>query len=92
MTFGPGMYQQVAGPCETCNGQGEVLEEASKCKRCEGKKIVEEKKEIDVIVDPGVPENYEYIFANEGDQYVLLIIIFANFIYLKFFCGQKQKF
>lgn len=71
MAFGPGMYQHVAGPCETCNGQGEVLEESGKCQRCEGKKIVDEKTEIDVIVDPGVPEHFEYTFANEGNQYVI---------------------
>ena len=71
MSFGPGMYQHVAGPCETCTGQGEVLEESSKCKRCEGKIIVEETTEIDVVVDPGVPDNHTYTFANEGNQYVL---------------------
>ncbi len=71
MSFGPGMYQQVAGPCEACYGQGEIIAEANKCEKCEGKKVVEEKKQIDIRIEPGVPDNHEYVFANEGEQFVM---------------------
>lgn len=46
--LGPGMYSQSTQPCDQCNGTGEVVDEKNKCKTCDGKKVLKEKKILDV--------------------------------------------
>lgn len=67
--LGPGMYSQSQGPCDECRGKGEVIDEANKCKTCNGKKVVKEKKIIEVAIDKGTPNNYQYKFNGEADEY-----------------------
>ncbi len=55
--LGPGMYTQSSGPCDDCNGKGEVIDEKNKCKNCNGKKVVKEKKIIEAEIDKGAPNN-----------------------------------
>ena len=38
------MYTQRQGTCDDCNGQGEQVSEKDKCKTCNAKKVVKEKK------------------------------------------------
>lgn len=45
--LGPGMYTQSTGPCDDCRGQGETIPEKGKCKACNGKKVISEKKIIE---------------------------------------------
>ena len=59
--LGPGMYTQSQGPCDDCRGKGEILDE----KRF---KVVKEKKIIEVIIDKGTPNNYQYKFHGEADE------------------------
>lgn len=37
--MGPGMYSQSTGPCDECNGTGEIIDMAKRCKVCKGKKV-----------------------------------------------------
>merc|ERR1712110_618481 len=67
--LGPGMYSQSQGPCDDCRGKGEVIDEANKCKTCNGKKVTKEKKVIEVDIDKGTPDNYQYTFHGEADEY-----------------------
>ena len=67
--LGPGMYSQSQGPCDDCNGKGEVIDEANKCTVCKGKKVTKEKKIIDAQIDKGSPNNCQYTFHGEADQY-----------------------
>jgi DnaJ homolog subfamily A member 2 len=67
--LGPGMYSQSTGPCSDCNGTGEQIDEALKCKNCNGKKVVKEKKVIEVEVDKGAPHGEKYLFHGESDEY-----------------------
>lgn len=55
--LGPGMYSQSQGPCDDCRGQGEVINEKDKCKTCNGKKVIKEKKILDASIDKGAPNN-----------------------------------
>jgi len=66
--LGPGMYSQSSGPCDKCGGKGEIIDEKNKCKTCNGKKVVKEKKIIDVEIDKGTPDKYEYKFHGEADE------------------------
>ena len=47
------------------------MSEEDKCPECKGAKILEEKKEIDIKLDPGVPDNHVYTFAGEGHETVI---------------------
>ena len=67
--LGPGMYSQSQGPCDDCRGQGEIIDEKNKCKTCDGKKVVKEKKIIDVEIDKGGPNGQTYVFHGEADEY-----------------------
>lgn len=67
--LGPGMYTQSSGPCDDCNGKGEIIDEKFKCKTCNGKKVVKEKKIIEAEIDKGAPNNQQYVFHGEADEY-----------------------
>merc|ERR1712147_225998 len=66
--LGPGMVQQVQRVCPDCAGEGEVIDPRKKCKDCNGKKVVEEKKILEVQVDKGMKEGQKITFRGEGDQ------------------------
>merc|ERR1712076_88013 len=67
--LGPGMYTQSQGPCDDCRGKGEIIDDANKCKTCNGKKVVKEKKVIEVDIDKGAPNGYKYTLHGEADEY-----------------------
>src|SRR5882757_3542500 len=52
--LGPGLVQQIHRGCSKCSGQGTVIPEKDRCKKCEGNKIVDEVKDIEVHVDKGM--------------------------------------
>ena len=47
------MIQQIRAHCSECDGQGEKINQKDKCKTCDGKKIVRERKIIEVHIDKG---------------------------------------
>jgi DnaJ-class molecular chaperone len=46
-----------------------VIDEKNKCKNCNGKKVVKEKKVLDVEIDKGSPNNSQYTFHGEADEF-----------------------
>ena len=66
--MGPGMYQQVQKNCDDCKGQGEIIPEGGKCKGCNGKKILEKTKTIEVPIEKGTPGNYPITMHGEGNE------------------------
>jgi DnaJ family protein A protein 2 len=68
MQMGPGMYSQRTGPCDECGGRGEMVKDKDKCKGCNGKKTLKEKKIIEVQVDKGAPNGEKYVFHGEADE------------------------
>jgi len=53
--MGPGMYSQSTGPCDECEGQGEMINMAKRCKTCKGKKVSRDRKKISQDIDKGCP-------------------------------------
>ena len=51
-------------------GTGDIMAEDDRCPACKGEKILEEKKELDVKIEPGVPDNHVYTFQGEGNEIV----------------------
>jgi DnaJ homolog subfamily A member 2 len=65
---GPGFVQQVQVACEVCRGQGETIDEKFLCKDCNGKKIFQEDKVLNVFIDKGMRENQKFTFSGEADE------------------------
>ena len=68
--LGPGMYQHSSQPCKDCKGEGKSVPEKDKCKKCKGNKVIDEKKNLEVAIESGVPHEHDYIFTGENDEYV----------------------
>ncbi|KAJ9298170.1 hypothetical protein DTO271G3_3775 [Paecilomyces variotii] len=65
--MGP-MIQRFQTVCPDCNGEGEIIRERDRCKRCNGKKTIVERKVLHVHVDKGVKPGHKIEFRGEGDQ------------------------
>ncbi|OMJ09087.1 Mitochondrial protein import protein MAS5 [Smittium culicis] len=65
--IGP-MVQQIQQQCHQCGGSGEAISEKDKCKKCKGRKVVSEVKQIEVHVDKGMKDGQKIKFPGEADQ------------------------
>lgn len=50
----PGMVQQVSTVCHSCQGQGQRVSHKDRCKTCGGRKIMRQKKILEVHIDKGI--------------------------------------
>ena len=66
--LGPGMVQQVQGVCRDCSGEGEVINEKDRCKQCNGKKTIKQKKKLEVNVEKGMSDGQKITFRGESNQ------------------------
>ncbi|KAK7086922.1 DnaJ (Hsp40), subfamily A, member 4 [Halocaridina rubra] len=64
----PGMVSQMQSMCSDCRGEGERINIKDRCKTCEGRKVVKDRKILEVHVDKGMEDNQKIVFAGEGDQ------------------------
>jgi len=62
------MIQRFQTACPDCNGEGEIIRDKDRCKKCKGKKTVIERKVLHVPVDRGIPNGHKINFDGEGDQ------------------------
>eukprot|EP00824_Muranothrix_gubernata_P008144 TRINITY_DN2040_c0_g1_i1.p1 TRINITY_DN2040_c0_g1~~TRINITY_DN2040_c0_g1_i1.p1 ORF type:complete len:428 (-),score=90.70 TRINITY_DN2040_c0_g1_i1:125-1345(-) len=69
MQIGPGMISQTIAPCDACRGEGEIVNEKDKCKKCKGVGVMDDVKVIELTVDKGTPDGEVYIQHGEGDEY-----------------------
>lgn len=65
--MGP-MIQRFQTICPDCQGDGEMIRDKDRCRRCGGKKTVVERKVLHVHVDRGVRNGHKIDFRGEGDQ------------------------
>jgi len=66
--LGPGMIQQMQTVCQDCQGKGETIKDEDKCDTCKGKKVVKDKKVLEVHIERGMREGQKITFAGESDQ------------------------
>ncbi|XP_053188407.1 dnaJ homolog subfamily A member 1 [Scomber japonicus] len=64
----PGMVQQVSTVCHSCQGQGQRISQKDRCKACVGRKILRQKKILEVHIDKGMRDGQKLVFHGEGDQ------------------------
>ncbi|KAL9538789.1 hypothetical protein MBANPS3_010673 [Mucor bainieri] len=65
--MGP-MIQQIQQPCGDCRGTGEIINEKDRCKQCLGKKIMSDRKILEVHIERGMRDGQRITFSGEGDQ------------------------
>ncbi|KAF2754254.1 DnaJ-domain-containing protein [Pseudovirgaria hyperparasitica] len=65
--MGP-MVQRFQTVCNDCQGEGETMRDRDRCKQCNGKKTIIERKVLHVHVDKGVRSGTKIEFRGEGDQ------------------------
>ncbi|KAI9223982.1 hypothetical protein BC828DRAFT_374570 [Blastocladiella britannica] len=65
--IGP-MIQQFQSPCPDCNGAGETIRERDRCTECKGKKVLNERKILEVHIERGMVDGQKITFREEGDQ------------------------
>lgn len=66
--LGVGFVQQVQSVCSNCKGEREIIDPKDRCKACDGKKVIREKKVIEVPIDKGMADGESIKFSGEGDR------------------------
>ncbi|XP_032647992.1 dnaJ homolog subfamily A member 1-like [Chelonoidis abingdonii] len=66
--LGPSMIQQIQTMCSQCQGQGEWVRPLDRCLTCNGRRVVREKKILNVHLDRGMQDGQRITFHEEGDQ------------------------
>lgn len=62
----PGMVQQMQSPCGACRGQGSTMPDSKKCKPCDGKKVLSEKKVLEVHITKGAISGTKIVMRGEA--------------------------
>ena len=62
------MLQHLQTMCADCKGQGERINPRDRCKYCNGRKTIRDRKILEVHVDPGMVDGQKITFSGEGDQ------------------------
>ncbi|KIK63844.1 hypothetical protein GYMLUDRAFT_40926 [Collybiopsis luxurians FD-317 M1] len=65
--MGP-MIQQIQSGCDDCGGSGETIAAKDRCSQCKGKKVLPEKKFLEVHIDKGMKGGQTIQFRGESDQ------------------------
>lgn len=52
-SLGGSLIQQIQSQCSDCGGTGDFIKEKDRCKKCKGKKVVEEDKTLEVYTVGG---------------------------------------
>jgi DnaJ family protein A protein 2 len=61
--IGPGMIAQTTMPCDACNGDGRRVMKI--CRGCQGKKLQDKEKELDIQIEPGMTDGQRLVFPGE---------------------------
>ena len=62
------MLQQIQSPCDDCQGTGETINIKDRCPICKGKKVLSDKKFLEVHIDKGMKGGQTIQFRGESDQ------------------------
>lgn len=67
--IGPGMMRRETVLCDHCSGSGSVFKEKDRCKKCKGKRTVQEKKALEIYIPRGSMQGERIVLEGEADQY-----------------------
>ncbi|ODA77106.1 hypothetical protein RJ55_07624 [Drechmeria coniospora] len=66
---GPGMMRRETVLCDHCQGAGNVYKEKDRCRKCKGKRTVQEKKVLEIYIPRGSMQGERIVLEGEADQY-----------------------
>ncbi|OAA60517.1 heat shock protein DNAj [Niveomyces insectorum RCEF 264] len=66
---GPGLIRQELVPCDHCEGSGMYYKEKDRCKKCKGKRTVEETKALEIYIPRGSMQGERIVLEGEADQH-----------------------
>lgn len=66
--MGPIIIGQQVSTCQFCQGSGEKIDHADRCLNCGGRKVVNEKKIIEVHIEPGMEDGDKIPFIGSSDE------------------------
>ncbi|KAK4534845.1 hypothetical protein CDCA_CDCA03G0870 [Cyanidium caldarium] len=64
----PGMVQQIQSVCSECEGSGRSVPRKYQCTTCRGKRVVEDRAVIEVVVEKGMSHGQKIVFRGEADE------------------------
>lgn len=67
--IGPGMVRRAQVQCDHCQGSGNYYKEKDRCKRCKGKRIVDEIKPLEIYIPRGSMQGKQIKLEGEADQH-----------------------
>merc|ERR1719181_176950 len=62
------MVQQMQAKCNTCRGTGQTISDRDRCTNCAARKVVQEKKVLEVNVEKGMQHGQKITFTGEADE------------------------
>jgi len=65
--FGP-MIQQIQQACSVCHGEGVSIKAVDRCKACNGQRILNVPKQLEIKIEPGMQSGEQIIFQGEAHQ------------------------
>ncbi|KAG8751281.1 hypothetical protein FRC12_012518 [Ceratobasidium sp. 428] len=66
--LGPNQIGVSRMVCSDCSGEGTRLKEKDRCRKCKGNKTIQEHKQIEFTVRPGMEDTARITLAGQGDQ------------------------
>lgn len=66
--MGPGFISQTQTVCPLCKGEGKTVKADDRCKTCNGERVVEDQKILEVPIDKGSQAGEKIVFEGESDQ------------------------
>jgi DnaJ homolog subfamily A member 2 len=67
--MGPGLVARDTAPCDRCQGSGNYYKEKDRCKKCKGKRTVQETKPLEIYIPRGAYQGERIVLEGEADQY-----------------------
>ena len=67
--LGPGIIQQVLQTCDKCNGRGKSIKQNEICIQCNGERIQNISKKIEVTIGNGIKQDEKIIIYGEANEH-----------------------
>ncbi|KAJ2989105.1 hypothetical protein NUW58_g3636 [Xylaria curta] len=67
--MGPGLVARDTAPCDRCQGSGNYFKEKDRCKKCKGKRTVQETKPLEIYIPRGAYQGERIVLEGETDQH-----------------------
>ncbi|KAI0526342.1 DnaJ domain-containing protein [Xylaria bambusicola] len=67
--MGPGLVARDTAPCDRCQGSGNYYKEKDRCKKCKGKRTIQETKPLEIYIPRGAYQGERIVLEGEADQH-----------------------